>query len=73
MIKAPSSAGKPHASNTITMVTRPACGIPAAPILANVAVILRNKNKIKSEQNSFCLSFVLIILMRVPDGNDLSK
>lgn len=42
MINAPSAAGNPTASNTITMVTRPACGMPAAPILANVAVILTN-------------------------------
>ena len=35
-----SSAGKPSVSSTITMVTTPACGIPAAPILAAVAVIL---------------------------------
>jgi hypothetical protein len=35
-----SSAGKPSVSSTITMVTTPACGIPAAPILAAVAVML---------------------------------
>ena len=34
-----SSAGKPTVSKTITIVTSPACGIPAAPILAAVAVI----------------------------------
>ena len=34
-----SSAGSPTVSNTITMVTKPACGIPAAPILAAVAVM----------------------------------
>lgn len=36
-----SSAGRLTVSNTITMVTSPACGIPAAPILAAVAVTLR--------------------------------
>ncbi len=36
-----SSGGKPTEVRTITMVTRPAWGIPAAPILAAVAVILR--------------------------------
>lgn len=35
-----SSGGSPTDVSTITMVTRPACGIPAAPILAAVAVIL---------------------------------
>ncbi len=37
-----SSVGSPTDVNTITMVTRPACGIPAAPMLAAVAVILEN-------------------------------
>lgn len=32
-IKETSSAGKPIVSRTITNVTKPACGIPAAPIL----------------------------------------
>ena len=35
------SDGKPIAVITITRVTRPACGIPAAPIEATVAVILQ--------------------------------
>lgn len=35
-----SSAGKLTVSNTITIVTSPAWGIPAAPILAAVAVTL---------------------------------
>lgn len=35
-----SPAGKPTVSKTMTIVTKPACGIPAAPILAAVAVIL---------------------------------
>lgn len=43
IISVTSSAGKPTVSNTITIVTRPACGMPAAPILAAVAVILHIK------------------------------
>lgn len=39
-IKETSSGGKPTVSSTITNVTRPACGIPAAPMLAAVDVIL---------------------------------
>lgn len=35
-----SSVGSPTEVSTITMVTRPAWGMPAAPILAAVAVIL---------------------------------
>lgn len=35
-----SSVGKLTACRTSTMVTRPACGIPAAPIEAAVAVML---------------------------------
>lgn len=41
MISVTSSAGNPTVSNTITIVTRPACGMPAAPMLAAVAVILQ--------------------------------
>lgn len=40
MIRVTSSAGRPTTSSTITMVTRPAWGIPAAPMAAAVAVIL---------------------------------
>ena len=39
-IKVTSSIGNPTAARTITMVTRPACGTPAAPMEAAVAVIL---------------------------------
>lgn len=38
-----SSDGRPTVSNTITMVTKPADGIPAAPIEAAVAVTLQIK------------------------------
>lgn len=43
IIKVTSSAGRPTVSNTMTIVTSPACGIPAAPILAAVAVTLKNR------------------------------
>ena len=39
-IRATSSVGKPTAESTITIVTSPACGTPAAPMAAAVAVIL---------------------------------
>lgn len=41
MISVMSSVGKPTEVSTITMVTSPACGIPAAPMLAAVAVMLK--------------------------------
>lgn len=47
-IRVTSLAGNPTAVRTITMVTRPALGTPAAPILATVAVILK-KGKQKME------------------------
>lgn len=47
MISVTSSAGNPTVSNTITIVTRPACGMPAAPMLAAVAVILKVYQTIK--------------------------
>ena len=49
-IRAASSAGRPIAVNTIINVTRPACGTPAAPILANVAVILMEERKGERER-----------------------
>lgn len=36
-----SSVGSPTAASTITIVTRPACGTPAAPTDAAVAVMLK--------------------------------
>ncbi len=41
-IRVMSSTGSPTADSTITMVTRPAWGTPAAPIEAAVAVMLKN-------------------------------
>lgn len=55
MMRAPSVAGKPTASSTITIVTRPACGIPAAPTLAAVAVMLGGKHKKKKKLKSFAI------------------
>lgn len=40
MMRVMSSVGSPTDVSTITMVTSPACGIPAAPMLAAVAVML---------------------------------
>ncbi len=40
-----SSVGRPTAERTMMRVTRPACGTPAAPILANVAVKLETNDK----------------------------
>jgi hypothetical protein len=40
-----SSAGSPTDVNTMIMVTSPALGIAAAPMLAQVAVKLKFKNK----------------------------
>lgn len=42
MIRVMSSVGRPTDVSTMIMVTNPAWGIPAAPILAAVAVILRS-------------------------------
>lgn len=43
MMRVTSSAGNPTALSTITMVTSPACGTPAAPMLAAVAVTLHEE------------------------------
>ena len=43
MMSVMSSVGRPTEVSTITMVTRPAWGMPAAPTLAAVAVILHRK------------------------------
>jgi len=43
MMRVTSSAGRPTALSTITMVTSPAWGTPAAPMLAAVAVTLNPK------------------------------
>lgn len=45
MISVMSSVGRPTDVSTMTMVTRPAWGMPAAPTLAAVAVILQMERK----------------------------
>ena len=44
-----SSTGKPTAVNTIAIVTKPAEGIPAAPIAAAVDVKLKEMNKTNTQ------------------------
>ena len=56
------SAGKPIAVITMSSVTRPASGIPAAPTLATVEVILKCTHKI-----SLTIAFIL------PDQNIITK
>lgn len=48
MMRVMSSVGRPTDVSTITMVTSPACGIPAAPMLAAVAVMLLERWEVKS-------------------------
>lgn len=55
MIKKTSLAGSRTVSNTITIVTNPACGIPAAPILAAVAVILKRRKYKRVKNISFSI------------------
>ena len=75
MMRVTSSIGSPTAARTITMVTRPACGTPAAPMEAAVAVMLRKKKK-KSNfyyynrfflDNVFCWLVDLFITFRLLD------
>lgn len=51
MIRVISSVGNPTDVNTITMVTRPAWGIPAAPMLAAVAVMLFGGRRSRNNQS----------------------
>lgn len=56
MMSEMSSVGRPTDVSTITIVTNPACGIPAAPILAAVAVILMGKSEKKKDGEKYqCL------------------
>ena len=55
MMRVTSSAGRPTALSTITMVTRPACGTPAAPMLAAVAVTLQPNTRAEKELDN-CVS-----------------
>lgn len=43
MMRLMSSVGSPTEVSTMTMVTSPACGMPAAPMLAAVAVMLQRE------------------------------
>lgn len=52
-IRVTSLAGNPTAVKTITMVTSPALGTPAAPILATVAVILKTKTNKHAERKCY--------------------
>lgn len=54
--------GRPTVSRTMTIVTNPACGMPAAPIEAAVAVILR-MNRI-DRTNSNVVYLYMMILMK---------
>lgn len=69
MIRLMSSAGKPTVSRTMTIVTKPADGMPAAPIEAAVAVTLfeyKTKTNWKTSRFSLESSYA-------PDGNQLSE
>jgi len=46
-----SSGGRPTEVSTITIVTSPAWGMPAAPMLAAVAVMLENTGRVKFHQS----------------------
>lgn len=61
-----SSAGKPTVSSTMTIVTRPAWGMPAAPIDAAVAVTLHNTNVVK-------LYMQKKAALNLPDSHNVTK
>lgn len=70
IINVTSFAGSPTVSSTITIVTKPACGIPAAPMLAAVAVMLQQRQQHKTDQRrtqSFSNP------PKLPDSDKLSK
>lgn len=66
MMRVMSSVGSPTEVRTITMVTRPACGIPAAPILAAVAVMLDGRKHTPvskgSTQTSLAASYLIVMI-----------
>lgn len=53
--------GRPTVSRTMTIVTNPACGMPAAPIEAAVAVILR-MNRIDSTNSNVVYLYMMILM-----------
>lgn len=63
-----SSAGRPTVSSTITMVTKPACGIPAAPMLAAVAVTLKFNFYILARNIKFTLLLNILDLISISYG-----
>lgn len=74
MMRVTSVAGRPTAVRTITMVTSPAFGTPAAPMLATVAVILWNEHVTKVLFG--VLSFpkpLSSIISHLPNGNNLAS
>lgn len=79
MMRVMSSVGSPTEVRTITMVTRPAWGMPAAPILAAVAVILVYRKKdIHNSNKCHLLIFSFLVFNNfffhcLPDGDDLTK
>lgn len=80
MMRVMSSVGSPTEVSTITMVTRPAWGMPAAPILAAVAVILDWREAHRHTEMKQCQRFLLLLSVLVlifsfflPDGDDLTK
>lgn len=62
MIRVTSVEGRPTVSKTITIVTSPAWGIPAAPILAAVAVILKFKKK---RLKFYVICFLRILVIKI--------
>ena len=75
-----SSGGRPTDVSTITMVTRPAWGIPAAPMLAAVAVMLQDREtrmRTTEEEAEFTGPLSSCSFSSVgdglPDGDQLSK
>lgn len=53
--------GRPTVSRTMTIVTNPACGMPAAPIEAAVAVILR-MNRIDRNNSNIVYLYMMILM-----------
>lgn len=68
MMRVMSSVGSPTEVRTITMVTRPAWGMPAAPMLAAVAVMLYVKDRhvkhwlVSLLQNKFSHSHLMVMI-----------
>lgn len=61
MMRVMSSVGSPTDVSTITMVTSPACGIPAAPMLAAVAVMLHTQSAFITFGQIFATVIILVV------------